>query len=504
MRCSLHLDSGDNIMTMILLRPSHQEKTMKQLLFILLFLSSAFAQGSISGTLYAPDVKGFVVIGCLLDAVTQGCDEDKSLYMQITQGGSSASFELEAPAGNYYLIAWRDTNGNNSMDHDGSDEVGFYSDSTSEPVLVSSPAANIDIRLNAGASNPLGSQPEANPTAAASPLGDLVGIWQITRASGGDYENLTTGYTFSMTSGYSALLKIRADGSYLMEFYSSGVSSTCAFVSSLEQSAGTVTYQGDQLILQPAWHTIMLDNCTSSGKQDMGTEPIVYTFKLRQEFDFYGLRGAKLELTGGPIPLDMDLFHPEPLMPGYQPQQPADFVLGTDPPYQEFLGLWAPAPDSDVSFYNPQTGEFYFPEYNASYHNYLRFNNDGSYEMAVAADGYNDYEGICNRDYIYYEKGIPTFSVTDSPRVPGDFTRGHAQFQATDARLVVNIRDCDEDDGVLRYNLVPQISYYTWELLPGNGYPDMFYMYCAWEKGEWQFMFCGSDGLNSSSYGRRP
>ncbi len=491
---------------------------MKQLLFTLLFFSSAFAQGSISGTLYAPDVKGFVVIGCLLDAVTQGCDEDKSLYMQIAQGGSSASFELNAPAGNYVLIAWRDTNGNNSMDNDGSDDVGFYSDSTGEPVLVSSPAANIDILLNKGASNPLGednplttqpasnplsSQPQANPTA-ASPLGDLVGIWQMTRASGGDYENLTTGYAFSMTSGYSSLLKIRADGSYMMDFSSAGVSSNCAMVSSLEQSAGTVTYRGDQLILQPAWHTIKLDNCTSLSKQGMGTEPIVYTFTLSEEFDIHGLRGKKLELTGGPIPLDMDLFHPEPLMPGYQPQQPTDFVLGTDPPYQEFLGLWAPSPDSDVNFYNPQTGEFYFPEWNGASHNYLRFNNDGSYEMAVEAKDYNYYEGICNRGYIYYEKGIPTFSITESPRNPGDYTRGHAQFKAIDARLVVNIRDCDEDNGVRRYNLTPQISYYTWELLPANGHPDMFYMQCPWEKSEWQFMFCGSYGLSSSSYGRKP
>jgi hypothetical protein len=46
-----------------LLRLGQQEKTMKQLLFILLFFSSAIAQGSISGTLYANDVKGFVITG---------------------------------------------------------------------------------------------------------------------------------------------------------------------------------------------------------------------------------------------------------------------------------------------------------------------------------------------------------------------------------------------------------------------------------------------------------
>jgi hypothetical protein len=371
--------------------------------------------------------------------------------------------------------------------------------------------SNLEIRTTGNPQSANASPPSNNPLTstpnqraqAASPLGDRVGIWQVTRASGGDYKNLTTGYTFSMVSGYSSLLKIRANGNYEMTLASSGVSSSCLTEGFLEQSAGNVTYQGDQLILQPAWHTLTFNSCVSPDKQDFGTDPIIYTFKLREEFDLNGMRGAKLELTGGPIPLDMDLFHPEPLMPGYQPQQPSDFVLGTEGPYQEFLGLWAPSPDSDVSFYNPQSGEFYFPEYNASYHNYLRFNIDGSYEMAVAADSYNYYEGICNRDYIYYEKGLPIFSITQYPQNPGDYTRGHAKFQATDARLVVTIRDCDEDNGVVRYDLIPQISYYKWELLPANGHPDMFYMQCPWERSEWQFMFCGSYGLSSSSYERR-
>ena len=492
---------------------------MKFLLSTILLLSSlALSQSTIGGTLYASDVEGFVIIGCLLDFTTQDCDYDKSPYLTIEQNGSSAAFELEAPAGDYLLIAWKDTNGNGQLDDDGSDEIGFYLDANNEPALVTAPMSSLEIHTTGNpqtANNPLNSTPASNPLASlptnpaqnTSPLGDLVGIWQITRASGGDYKNLNTGYTFNMVSGYSSLLKIRANGDYEMTLASSSVTSSCLTEGFLEQSAGKVTYQGNQLILQPAWHTLALNSCVSPDKRDLGTDPIVYTFNLREEFDINGMRGAKLELTGGPIPLDMDLFHPEPLMPGYQPQQPADFVLGTDPPYQEFVGLWAPSPDSDVNFYNPQTGEFYFPEWNGSYHNYLRFNNDGSYEMAVSADDYNYYEGICNRDYIYYEKGIPSFSITESPQNPGDYTRGHAQFKATDARLIVNIRDCDEDDGVIRYNLVPQISYYTWELLPAKddviSHPDMFYMQCPWERSEWQFMFCGSEGLSSTSYGRR-
>lgn len=485
------------------------------LVFTLLFFSSVFAQGNISGTLYANNVKGFIVIGCLLDLKSQDCDYDKSPYVTIEGSGSSTAYSLQnAPAGNYLVIAWKDSNGNGQLDDDGSDEVGYYLDSSNEPALVTAPAVNIDIRLTAN--NPLTSQPATNPLASTpasaentSPLGDLVGIWQMTRASGGDYKNMTTGFSFSMTSGFSVLLKIRPDGNYLMQFYSSGVANNCAFASNFENSAGTVTYQGNQLILQPEWHTLEVTDCDVStpDKVDMGTEEIVYTFKLSEEFDYNGLRGAKMELTGGTIPFDLELLYLEPLMPGYQPKQPADFVLGTDPPYKEILGLWTPYPDSDINFYNPQTGEFYLPEYNGAEHSYLRFNEDGSYEMARFWGNYS-YEGICEKDYIYYERGTPHFAITEPPQYQGANVIGHAEFKATDARLIVNIRECGEDTGVLRYNLVPQISYYKWNFRPETNdlvyIPQGFSIQCAWEKSEWQFMFCDGYGYSGRSYGRKP
>jgi hypothetical protein len=500
-----------------------------KILLTLLVISGAARAQTISGTLYANDVKGFMVIGCLLDLTTQDCNYDKSPYVTIVQSSSSAPFELETPAGNYLVLAWRDTNGNGQLEDDGADELGLYLDNNNEPALVTSPASNIDIRVTAGAnnllaaqpsSNPLASQPANNPlttqpastpgaTTTPSPLGDLVGIWQMTRASGGDYKNMTTGYTFSMTSGFSTLLKIRPDGNYIMQFYSSGVSSSCSLASNFENSAGTVTHQGNQLILQPAWHTLEVNDCdpTTTDKQDMGTEAIVYTFKLEEEFDYNGLRGRKMELTGGTIPFDLELLHPEPLMPGYQPKQPADFVVGTDPAYKEIIGLWTPYPDSDVNFYNPQTGEFYIPEWNGAEHSYLRFNQDGSYEMARAWKDYS-YEGICEKDYIYYERGTPTFAITEPPQYQGANAIGHAQFKATDARLIVNIRECDEDTAVLRYNLVPQISYYKWNFRPeSNEYmfiPEGFSLECAWERSEWQFMFCDGGVYSGTSYGRKP
>jgi hypothetical protein len=486
------------------------------LVFLAFIVPLSLAQGSISGTLYASDVKGFIVIGCLLDLNTQDCDYDKSPYLEITQSGSSTSYTLpNAPAGNYLVIAWKDSNGNGLLEDDGSDEVGYYVDSSNDPALVTAPASNIDIRLTASGNNPLTSQPANNPLASAptqpaqntSPLGDLVGIWQMTRASGGDYKNVNTGFSFSMTSGFSTLLKIRANGDYLMQFYSSGVASNCAFASSLENSAGTVTYQGNQLILQPEWHTLEVTDCDAStpDEVDLGTEEIVYTFKLQEEFDYNGLRGIQMELTGGTIPFDMELLHREPLMPGYQPRQPADFVEPTSTPFREIIGLWTPYPDSDINFYNPQTGEFYLPEYNGAEHSYLRI-TETEYEMARFWGNYS-YEGICEKDYIYYERGIPTFIVTEDVGGQGDHFIGHAKFQATDARLIVNIRECQGDTGVLRYNLVPQISYYKWNhRAESNDYvfiPEGFGIECAWEKSEWQFMFCDGYGYSGRSYTRR-
>lgn len=481
----------------------------------LCLLSLSFAQGNISGTIYAADVQGFVVIGCLLDLSAQDCDYEQSPYVTITQSGTVAPYTLSnAPAGNYLIIVWKDSNSNGDLDEE-QDELGYYVDQNNEPALVTSPASNIDIRL-INASNPLSNQPgnplstqPQNTLPAATPLGDLAGIWQQTRASGGDYKNLNTGFTFSMTSGFSVLLKIRPNGDYLMQFYSSGVASNCAFASNFENSAGTVTYQGNRLILQPAWHSLEVADCDAStpDKIDLGTEAIVYTFRLEEEFDYRGLRGAKLELEGGTIPLNLEVLHREPLMPGYQPAQAADFVLGSDPAYQEMLGLWTPYPDSDINFYNPQTGEFYLPEYNGASHHYLRFNPDGSYEAAVVKPNYN-IEGVCKKDYVYYERGTPGFAITQPPSYPGATVLGHATFQATDARLIVNIRECGQDDAVLRYALVPQVSYYRWNYRPESNdisyIPEGLSMECAWEKSEWQWMFCDGYAYDGTSYGRKP
>lgn len=59
---------------------------------------------------------------------------------------------------------------------------------------------------------------------------ELVGIWQETRASGGDYTN-NYGEDFSATSGFSVQLRISEDGSYRWSHYAAGVAPNCAHVS---------------------------------------------------------------------------------------------------------------------------------------------------------------------------------------------------------------------------------------------------------------------------------
>lgn len=436
----------------------------------------ALAQGTLSGTLYAPEVRGYLVIACFPSG--DGCDEVRSGLVEVTASGSSASFAIpNLAAGQYLLIAWKDGNQNGEAEEH---ELTVLLLPTGEPRLVSPPQSAIELRVTA--------VPPAAPSAVPA---ELVGIWQQTRASAGDYRNTYTGATFAATSGFSVQLKIRSDGSYALAHYSAGVSNTCAFVSYLEQSVGSVRVQGDQLILQPTERRLEVSDCSNSGTQQLDTDPIVYAMALRETFDYNGLRGYELTLSGGPYPLQLEALHREPLMPGYQSPQPADFVLGSDPPYQELIGLWTPHAGSDTGFYNPQTGDFYLPAFDGTAPEYVRF-TPGGYELARAWRNYNP-QGVCKKDYLYYERGTPTFAITENVDGQGTHVIGHVRFQASEARLIVNIRDCDEDDGVRRYTLVPLTSYYRWIYLAesrGFGIPEGLTLHCAWGLSEWQFMLC--------------
>lgn len=461
-----------------------------RLVSVLLLSAFAGAQGSISGTLFAPDTMGYVVLACYPSA--DGCDEALSGYAELAGSGRRQAFSIDGlTEGAYVLIAWLDANGNGEPEDS---ELSVLLNADGEAALVTPPLQGLEFRITGGAQvAPAATQPQA--PAGAAPT-ELVGIWQETRASSGDYRDLGTGREFTATSGFSAQLRIGADASYYMAYYTSGYETNCALqYSYYEQSTGTLRADGGRLVLQPAQHRVDVAGCTNPGSQDLGTDPLVYDFVIKESFDLNGLRSYDLVLTGGPHELDLELLHHTPLMPGYQPVQPADFVLGDVAVYSEFVATWAAAYGSDLNFYNPSTGAFYLPEYNGSSHEWLRF-GEADYELAHAWRSYN-YEGICKKDYVYYERGTPTFSITQPAQYQGGNIIGHLRLRALAATVIVNIFDCDELDQVLRYDLVPQTSYYTWNYRPETNdiahIPDGFTLMCPWPRAEWQFMVCESE-----------
>ena len=462
-------------------------------------LAPALAQGRLSGTLEAPDVRGYVIIACFADAEL-GCDEARSGYAEISATGARAAWTIDVAArGPYLLLAWRDANGDGeAQEH----ELVVLSDATGEPSLVFAPAEGLAIAVaGAAAVGP----PPGGPTAAATPTAtlhpDLVGIWQQTRAAAGDYRSLITGFTFSMTSGFSAQLRLRPDGSFDYTFYSSGVASDCAFSSHLERAVGTAALEaGSRLALRPTARRIEVNHCARSGVIESDLSPLLFDARIDESFDVHGHRGWTLALDGGPVPLALTLLHRPPSPNPPQPAQPADFVLGVDPPYREVVGLWSSQPHSDLGFFDPATDAWYLPEPNGAQHLWIRFPEGGGYELARAWPGYN-LQGVCKKDYVYYERGQAQFAVTENVGGQNDHFVGHARFAAQDARLLVNVRACDQDDGATLHALTPQVSYYRWAWSAASTagyYPEILQLSCDWQLSEWQFLVC--DG---STYGRR-
>jgi hypothetical protein len=195
-----------------------------------------------------------------------------------------------------------------------------------------------------------------------------------------------------------------------------------------------------------------------------------------------------MHVEGGPQPFDLKLLVRPPLANPDQPAQPADFSLGTEPPFQELQGLWVPASGTDTGFFNPENGEFYFPELNGSPHQYLRFAGD-AYEAAVALQNTNA-EGVCKADIIYYEQGKALLQVLEDVGGQGSHFIGHMRFEATAARLIERVRECDQDDAVYQYDLPGQLSYYGWSYFTPSDLPEMFTVQCKFPFSEWQSTLC--------------
>lgn len=323
----------------------------------------------------------------------------------------------------------------------------------------------------------------------------IVGIWQETVASGGDFQNTSTGATFSVTQGYSARLKIRADGRYSFQHYSAGASSTCSSVTAFDKSVGVADFKDGKLVLRPSERTIDVHACADSGLKTMGTEPMEWAAEIAPYETLAKETTRKVTLTGGPYPLTLKLLQLDPASQTSQPPQPAGFQLGADPPYDVFIGSWAPSSGSDLGFYDPSSGDFYVPKYNGAEHKWLKF-VPGGYEMAtVLENAAGAGSGVCKKDLVYWEKGTATFSTL---KVTNDTYEGDARFQATEARLVVNVTGCEEDDGAKSYSVKPLSSYFKWQYTAQVG----FLLGCEYDKTPFQFATC-TNNVGWNTYRKR-
>lgn len=320
---------------------------------------------------------------------------------------------------------------------------------------------------------------------------ELVGIWQQTRASAGDYMN-AYGQNFSITSGFSVELRIRETGEYYFAHSASGVRD-CGQVTYLDHSTGFAVLDGTTLVLQPTEHVLERLDCAISGEQTLPNDPITFSIGLEESSHFYsGLRTYQMNVEGGPHPFELTLLHRPPLADPEQPEQPADFVLGSSGPFEEMQGLWVADTGTDSDFFDPSTGMFYFPELNGSPHQWIRFEG-AAYETAVALQNIND-EGACKSDIIYYEQGEARFEALEDVGGQGSHFVGHALLAATAARLIVNVRECAPDNQVLTYDLPPQQSYYRWIFFTAASANESITMDCGtFPKSEWQSTLCRND-----------
>ncbi|MBS2015385.1 MAG: hypothetical protein JST00_21030 [Deltaproteobacteria bacterium] len=312
----------------------------------------------------------------------------------------------------------------------------------------------------------------APPTSASgAPVGTvsagLAGIWQRTVAAGTDVTD---------TRGYSVRLKIKGDGRFSFELATSE-SPTCT---DLERMTGSADFGEGRLVLRPARRVVT--SC-KSGEQVLSNDPISFKATITKTETLIKEPTLALELSEGPYALKLELLHRDPPADPSQPPRPSDFQLGRDAAYEPLLGTWAPSEGSDLAFYDPSTGQSYVPKYNGAEHRWLRFSADG-YELATSFENAGGPgSGLCKKDLVYYESGVPTFSTLRE--VNGTF-EGDVRFEAKQARLVVTLRDCEEDDGTKTYELRPLTSYYKWQYSPGVG----FVMGCEYAKHDYQFATC--------------
>lgn len=199
-------------------------------------LMAGLGSTTLTGTLHADDVSGFMVIACAIHPSTQACDPDRVMVHEVEHGGTSAVFRLALPdTSEYLLIAWKDVNGNGELEEEGPDRLAYWRNAAGEIAYLSPPAGDLSLRVETGA-----------PAVAAGPDA-IVGTWTSFHGSAVDYFSPTTGMLMP-ASGSSVEFTFRADGSY--ERY--GLISNSFFASNttiLVHEVGSYTFDGRNLRL---------------------------------------------------------------------------------------------------------------------------------------------------------------------------------------------------------------------------------------------------------------
>ncbi len=208
-----------------------------------------------------------------------------------------------------------------------------------------------------------------------------------------------------MTQGYSAQFKVKPSGEFYFAHYSSGVAPDCPSVSFFDQMVGLAEFSEGRLTLRPRERTLSVSHCERSG-------------------------------SSAP---------PESA-------QPSEFQIGQDAAFQEFIKRWG---RYDVDFVDFASNTYRFPEC-CGEHRFLRFREDG-YELGFSFLN-AQLEGVCKKDILYFERGQSRVMVTEQRGL--DTSQGDLLLQATEARFVVRIRECGDDDGVTEYAVTPQVGYY--------------------------------------------
>jgi hypothetical protein len=521
---------------------------MKHFLFFLMLLAPlVFAQSTISGTLYANDIQGFVIFACFFDAATSDCNYDKSSYVKVNQNGSYSLESLET--GDYIIIAWKDSNANGVLD-EGQDEVAYYTDANGTPALIVPPASGIDLQVEGLAvsqpdPNPLGSDfnplsqtPAQNPPTTSTnttatdvtPTGNFpaeyVGVWVDNTAAYG-FSITGGGWTgnpqiLTMSGAFNSggrVLKIAGDGSYT--FYEGDANGDCF---NTITSQGVVGIDGATFTLYPTTKREAqadmgqdkFSNCETF-EHEVTPAPESYPLEFRESDGLYGWKTYELSLLAdNEYWVFQKLKGTLPPMPEAQPL-PGNFIVGTDIMYNELVGRWFASGDDEfrppeeripVDFYDAATGTLDADDYASS----LTFANDGTYELVVYRANLL-YVPICTKNVLLLERGTTKFVINSRDDYTNKYVSGDVVLTPTASTLTDEIINCDNDNARETISLPLNPRYLTWKLempntLTGQASPeDTFAFFCPSEytneRTEWLFMYCPSEVDQSNRYQRR-